>query len=605
MTHTILISTNPLDVNHLIIDSTNNTIGYSFDEPVDNTDEAFIQYYTGKLQWAFHIVDPQIKDNLSIERISGFCVVYTPDTAAHNQQMLEEIKKQNPGVLNEKDLQICRQIISEQKLRESNAKESYALGSILNGWTISKLPPDKMELPTMKSIIIKSESIRVTQSAFDRGAQQDRATRELTSELDKPTPDLNYIRQLLDNDIGYNIQGKKTGKTIAHIAAQQNDIAMLKRLRIRAARFDLCTTERGEPPLCYARTMDAANELIWGNASLLQKNKAGIQVFEIMNNKRTFSYRLLLNLELDKREKANPALIYALILKCPNDEHLGRITGWSPVHVAVASNNFELLNKLFALEESVSEETNQTSRTPIFYATSTEMVEALLMKDPLLLNAKARDGVSAVRYLFDTGVSSPTIDLIIELEKHKPSMTKIKHWLKQGANPLSPEISLYRKLFKHCDKGDASALKKVILQHAQMTNNNSVGIQELMIRCSARHIEGHRRRFLFTLKQWLLDKNIDTGTLLADVNQLSMRKQILSQHFNPIFEQANVLFSKNKSTQSRSDTEKYSFFSKGANKANELPDVFLGQSKNKEYNKFLEKLMKEQKSASPQIRAAS
>jgi len=260
---------------------------------------------------------------------------------------------------------------------------------------------------------------------------------QLEAELDKDNPNIQTINALLNKEINVNAQGKKTGRTLAHIAAAKNDLGILQRLKDKKANFNLKTYDTGQSPLCFADKFETVRALISGNASLFETDSSGITAFEILHHKSLvkLDHGQLLILELDKCQKANPETLKTLLEKCPHPNYSGGRTDWTALHVAVATDNMDLLNYLLQRKATTDYATRQTRRTPIFYAESVAMVERLLREDPELLKAKNSAGQTAKDALIEKNLFSSTVELSEELGEKKYSLVKVARLVKEGADP--------------------------------------------------------------------------------------------------------------------------------------------------------------------------
>lgn len=491
------------------------------------------------------------------------------------------------------------------------------------------------------------------------------AQNKLAVELDKDKPNMMCIKEWLKYDINLNTQGKKTGKTVAHLAAQVDDIELLKYLRIQSADFNLTTKDKGWSPLCFTKKIETVRELVQGGASLVLEDNQGKSAFETARNNAVLKldYPQLLMAELDKRDKACPKTLMALLGKCRHADYQGHFTSWTALHVAVVTDNFDLVNYLLERKASTDYKTRSTLRTPIFYAKSTKMVERLLEVDSDLLTASDSSGMTAEAFLDEHQLYSPTAQLSKELGKSDCScpmlimlvnqgaqvnfqhastgytaahqaalndnlklckiltakgasfntfsrkntlpLTLVKDLnmleavLKAGADPLMlipPEnkVAAYQKVLKNFP-GKEKEAKKILLAHAIKKQDQSPAMQKLMIYCSARSVEGYRRRFLFSLKKWLQDEAQVPAAVLQQIDSMAMKRSITSKSFEPLIAQVTVILQNSKSKKvPNAGNHHGAFFKIIENDSHTIHDFITDQYLNNRgdtYREFLDSLI--------------
>jgi ankyrin repeat protein len=256
----------------------------------------------------------------------------------------------------------------------------------------------------------------------------------LSTELDKDLADMEKIQSLIRKGAPVNTQGKKTGWTAVHVAAQRNNMALMKWLvENQRADVNLKTSNSQRTPLFYTKNnSEMIQYLIQKGADLSQRDNTGKSVIRELAENSKENATLLLKALLEK-SPANIDQIWTLISLGANPTTHNNL-GQTAVHIAVMNNNSDLVNYMSlrntnVMNQDVMNQADYSQRTPLLYAyNSPEMIESLLT-----FGAKLDD--KTLDTLTKDAPGNASAILKIELGKGElADIERIKYLLKRGAD---------------------------------------------------------------------------------------------------------------------------------------------------------------------------
>ncbi|WP_058527193.1 ankyrin repeat domain-containing protein [Legionella erythra] len=204
----------------------------------------------------------------------------------------------------------------------------------------------------------------------------------LKHELNKgKTADSRVIKALIEAGAHVNTQGSKSGWAAVHYAAKCGDSDLLGFLIKKKADLNLKSIPQGHSPLFYAKNKKTADFLLQQGADLLQEDNTiptGLTALQSLLARNIFSADELLNRELDKREKANPAIIKALLVEGANINLQGQKSGWTAAHCATQWDDAALLKFLIKRNADLNLKSTTSQSSPLFYARSATIAKLLI-----------------------------------------------------------------------------------------------------------------------------------------------------------------------------------------------------------------------------------
>ncbi|KTD18778.1 serine/threonine protein kinase [Legionella lansingensis] len=164
----------------------------------------------------------------------------------------------------------------------------------------------------------------------------------LQTELDKTTAaDLIQINILLEMGAEINTQGEHSGWTAAHVAAVQNNFAVMQTLQEKGADFNRRSNLNAKTSLFYATEPQIVNLMLAGGASLSATNKAGEPAWQVLISNQIVNSEILLKQELDRGSEADGKVIQALI-EAGASVYTRGSKGWTPAAIAIRTDNHQL-----------------------------------------------------------------------------------------------------------------------------------------------------------------------------------------------------------------------------------------------------------------------